>query len=177
MDAFEAVVAALLVRQGYWVQTSVKVELTKDEKVSIGRHSSPRWELDVVGYRGFDNQLLVMECKSFLDSVGVYYAHVCGPNPHARYKLFTEPHLRKVVLGRLEAQFVTAGFCAPSPRVRLGMAAGRIRPSDLEKVRAHFQEQDWLLWDHDGLKAELASLAKSGYENMVAAVVSKLLLR
>ena len=50
MDSFEAVVAAILNRQGYWTQTCVKVELTKSEKVEIGRHSSPRWELDVVAY-------------------------------------------------------------------------------------------------------------------------------
>jgi len=35
---------------GYWVRTSVKVDLTKEEKVQIGRPSSPRWELDIVGY-------------------------------------------------------------------------------------------------------------------------------
>ena len=28
----------------------MKVELTKEEKRLIGRHSSPRWELDIVGY-------------------------------------------------------------------------------------------------------------------------------
>ncbi len=177
MDAFESLVAALLVRRGYWVQTSVKVELTKDEKVAIGRHSSPRWELDVVGYRGQGNELAVIECKSFLDSVGVYYDHVCGPNPHARYKLFTEPKLRQIVLGRLEQQLVTAGFCAPNPRIRLGLAAGRIRPTDVQKVRKHFAAQDWILWDREWLKVELEQLSRSGYENMVAAVVSKLLLR
>jgi hypothetical protein len=59
MDSFEAVVAAIFQRQGYWTQTSVKVELTKAEKVAIKRPSSPRWELDVVGYRGASNELLV----------------------------------------------------------------------------------------------------------------------
>jgi len=37
---------------GFWVRTSVKVELTKEEKCLIGRHSSPQWELDIVSYNG-----------------------------------------------------------------------------------------------------------------------------
>jgi len=50
MNAFEALIALLLRRQGYWVQTSFKVKLTKAEKRRIGRPSSPRWELDLVAY-------------------------------------------------------------------------------------------------------------------------------
>jgi hypothetical protein len=71
MDAFEQLVSEILWMQGYWVRTSVKVCLTPDEKKAIGRPSCPRWELDVVGYRGGDNVIQVVECKSFLDSVGV----------------------------------------------------------------------------------------------------------
>lgn len=177
MDAFESVVAALLVRQGYWVQTSVKVELTKEQKREIGRPSSPRWELDIVGYRGRDNKLLVLECKSYLDSGGVFYKHVCGPAAHTRYKLFTEPLLRKVVLDRLIEQFVEAGFCASNPIIELGLAAGKIPSSDLKQIHEYFKAEGWALWDNGYLKKELELLSKSGYENTVTAVVSKLLLR
>ena len=48
MDAFEAVVGEVLRREGYWVQSPYRVDLTKQEKVEIGRPSSPRWELDIV---------------------------------------------------------------------------------------------------------------------------------
>ena len=51
MEAFEQVVSEILWMEGYWVRTSVKVELTKKDKISIGRPSSPRWELDIVAYR------------------------------------------------------------------------------------------------------------------------------
>jgi len=51
MDAFEHVIATILERDGFWVRTTFKVELTKEDKVAIGRPSSPRWELDVIGYR------------------------------------------------------------------------------------------------------------------------------
>jgi hypothetical protein len=55
MDAFEQVVSEILWMDGHWVRTSVKVDLAKEEKVLIGRPSSPRWELDIVGYSGRDN--------------------------------------------------------------------------------------------------------------------------
>jgi len=64
MDAFEQVVSEILWMSGFWVRTSVKVELTKEEKRLIGRHSSPRWELDIVGYSGRENLLRVVEFKS-----------------------------------------------------------------------------------------------------------------
>ena len=78
MDAFEKLVAEILWAEGHWVQTSVRVNLTKEEKVRIGRPSSPRWEIDVVGYRGRDNILQVVECKSYLDSRGVTAAALGG---------------------------------------------------------------------------------------------------
>lgn len=49
MDAFESVVATILEREGFWVRTSFKVRLTKDDKHAINRPSSPRWEIDVLG--------------------------------------------------------------------------------------------------------------------------------
>jgi hypothetical protein len=50
----------LLRRDGYWTATSVKVELTKEEKRKINRPSSPRWEIDVVAYKGSTNELLAV---------------------------------------------------------------------------------------------------------------------
>jgi hypothetical protein len=109
MDSFENVIATILQRQGYWTMTSVKVELSKAEKLRIGRHSSPRWELDVVAYSGLRNELLVVECKSYLDSSGVPRAAFDGLSALRadRFKLFSEPVLRNVVLSRLKKQLVT----------------------------------------------------------------------
>src|SRR5438132_7711673 len=127
MDSFENVVAAILQRKGYWTQTSVRVELTKPEKRAIGRYSSPRWELDVVAYKGSTNELLVVECKSFLDSYGVEVAAFNGSKPKGRkrYKLFFESKLRRVVFSRLAKQFIAQGSCAKKPRVQLCLAAGK----------------------------------------------------
>ena len=111
MDSFESIVAYVLERQGYWVRTSVKVELTKAEKVKIGRRTCPRWELDVVGYMGGKNKLLVLECKSFLNSSGVCVETFMGncPKDENRYKLFFDQNLRNTVLSRLETQLTESG--------------------------------------------------------------------
>jgi len=178
MDAFENVVAAILQRQGFWTLTSVKVELTKEEKRAIGRHSSPRWELDVVAYRGKDNEVRIVECKSFLDSPGVECTAFDGSNVEAqkRYKLFCEETLRKVVFARLSSQLVTAGFCPPTPKLRLCLAAGKIRGSETW-LQSHFEKKGWLLFGPEYIRTELRKLRDSGYENSVAAVVTKLLTR
>lgn len=178
MDSFEHVVAAILQRKGYWTQTCLKVELTSEDKASIGRKSSPRWELDVVGYRGHDNSLMVLECKSFLDSTGVQTRTFLGENEENEkyYKLFFEDATRQVVLARLCAQLVQKGFCAPEPTVRFGLAAGKIQ-GDESKLSAQFQAKGWDLWTPHHIRGELLKLAESSYEDSVASVVTKIVVR
>jgi len=178
MDSFETVVAAILQRKGYWTQTSVKVDLTKAEKRRIGRHSSPRWELDVVAYNGRANELLVVECKSFLDSSGVgcdVFQRKTRKGAK-RYKLFFEPKLRRVVLNRLRQQFVKAGFCASRPSVVLALAAGKVK-GDEAWLEQHFARNGWRFYGPGMLRNQLAALQESKYENNVATVVTKILLR
>lgn len=178
MDAFESVVASILQRQGFWTMTSVKVELTRAEKRAIGRPSTPRWELDVVAYSGARNELRAVECKSFLDSPGVECRAFDGTNAaaQARYKLFCEATLRRVVLKRLERQLASAGFCRPKPTIRLCLAAGKVR-GDEGWLQDHFDKKGWLLMGPSYIREQLKTLRDSGYENSVAAVVAKLLLR
>lgn len=180
MDAFEQVVSEILWMDGYWVRTSIKVDLTKAEKVSIGRPSSPRWELDIVGYRGRDNTLLVVGCKSYLDSRGVALRAFDGSDSKfaERFKLFSGDNLRNVVFGRLCKQLVECGACAPDATVKLCLACGRIATTaDREGLHEHFAEKGWDLWDEPWLREKLEIMSKRGYENQVSAVVSKLLLR
>lgn len=180
MDAFEQLVSEILWMEGYWVRTSVKVELTKEEKRLIGLPSSPRWELDIVAYNARDNLLRVVECKSYFDSVGVRASAFDGSNPdHAtRYKLFNKPELRRVVFNRLSLQLAQAGACRDAPEVHLSLACGKVRnEGDRAAIRAHFAEQGWDFWDEAWLRERLQRMASQGYENQVSAVVAKLLLR
>jgi hypothetical protein len=180
VDAFESLVASLLEREGFWVRSSFKVELTKAEKQAIGRHSSPRWEIDLVAYKGASNELRLVECKSYLDSRGVTRRGFDGSDAvrAARYKLFNEPVLRNVVTTRLTSQLLACGAIAPDPKVTLCLAAAKIAtPSDREWLQHHFSASGWLLWDDKAIAAALVQMAAGGYENQVAAVVAKVLLR
>jgi hypothetical protein len=180
MDVFEQVVSEILWIEGFWVRTSVKVDLTKEEKVRIGRPSSPRWELDIVGYGGRDNTLRVGECKSYLDSRGVALKAFDGTDTKSaeRYKLFSDDNLRAVVFERLRQQLAECGACASDATVKLCLACGRIPTNaDHEGLQKHFTQKGWELWNEKWLREKLQLMSERGYENQVSAVVAKLLLR
>ena len=42
MDYFESIVKTLLENEGYWTRQSYKVNVTKEEKRQIGKHTIPR---------------------------------------------------------------------------------------------------------------------------------------
>lgn len=176
MDAFESLMESLLRREGYWTATSVKVELTRQQKIAIGRPSSPRWELDLVAYKARSNELLVVECKSYLDSRGVTFRR--GQfEPAQRYKLFTEPKLRQVILRALEAQLVKSGACRPRPKTKLGLAAGRVASgTDREALEMFFRKHGWELFDDARIRGMLHRTKDADYENDVALVATKILL-
>ncbi len=180
MDAFESLVALLLERDGYWTATGVKVDLTKAEKRRIERPTSPRWEVDVVGYKGSANEILVVECKSYLDSRGVRFEAFDGSSEKLarRYKLFNDATLRRTVFRRLGVQLEKAGSCAPSPRIKLGLAAGKVATeTDRGKLQKLFDKRGWLFFDEEWLFRGMTKLAESRYENEVATIAAKLLLR
>ncbi|MFN7843512.1 MAG: hypothetical protein ACK5YR_25645 [Pirellula sp.] len=178
MDSFESIVATILERDGFWVRTSMKVELTKAEKREIDRPSSPRWEIDVVGYRAGDNLLRVVECKSYLDSGGVNISAFDTTSKFSgRFKLFNEPTTREVVFRRLVAQLVASKAITPNPKIELCLAAGKIVNGNVDPIRSHFQAMGWLLFDPEWLRQKLLNIAADGYDNAIAAVTAKLLLR
>jgi len=167
----------LLRHQGYWTTPSFKVELTKEDKRRIGRPSSPRWELDLIAYKPSVNEILAIECKSLLDSTGVVFRNGRF-EPEKHYKLFSEKLLRSVVLKRLVRQLKQTGSCIDIPKVRLCLASGKIAgKTDRDGLISHFERNDWKLFDPEWVFQKLSEAAKKGYENDVAFIVSKLLLR
>ena len=178
MDAFETVVGTILEREGFWVRTAFKIEITKEEKRRIERPSSPRWELDVVGYRPADNVLRVVECKSYLDSRGVSMdAFSVGKKFAGRFKLFNEDTTRTVVLERLVTQLLAGKLIRPKPTVELCLAAGKIVDRDVDEIELLFKQKGWRLFGPKWLEEQLSFIASEGYENAVAAVTAKLILR
>jgi hypothetical protein len=176
MHAFEELIAEILEANGYWVRHSFKVDLTKQEKVSIGRPSSPRWEIDILAYRAPENRVLAVECKSYLDSPGVDLTDLQGGRYATRYKLFTEPQLREVVFQRLAADLIAKKLCLGQPAIQLALAAGRLR-SDPARLRTYFDDNGWLLFDPQWVRAQLEASVDVSYANSVAVMVAKLLLR
>ena len=144
MNSFEEVVGAILSAKGFWVRHSFKVDLSKEEKRQIGKPSSPRWELDIVAYKGATNEIFAVECKSYLDSPGVRFHDLSGSKQKnsRRYKLFNDLTLRNVVLSRLTAQLREAGSCPSKPTIRLCLAASRIASdADREQLYSYFVEK------------------------------------
>jgi hypothetical protein len=177
MDAFETVISTLLRREGYWTIPNFKVELTKKDKQQIGRPSSPRWEIDLIAYNGLTNEVLAVECKSYLDSLGVVFRHGHFDTPKV-YKLFVDDPLRKVVLHRLARQLERIKACRPKPKIQLCLAAGKIaKRSNLPELKAHFAANKWQLFDPEWITDRLKEAGHSGYENDVTFVVTKLLER
>jgi hypothetical protein len=62
--SFEQLVSEILWMKGYWVRTSVKVDLKKEKKREGGRPSSPRWEPEILAYSGRVNLLRVIDAKA-----------------------------------------------------------------------------------------------------------------
>ncbi len=180
MDAFETLMATLLEREGYWVRSSFKVELTKGEKRAIDRPSAARWELDLVAYNARENKILVIECKSYFDSQGVSMKYFAKEDTvyTRRAKLFNSKKLKRIVLARMKKQMVKDGLCNESSEVQLCLATGKISSdSEREKVNALFNKKGWLLYDDEWIAEKVKAFASLGYENDVAAVVAKIILR
>jgi hypothetical protein len=176
LDSFESLVATILRTDGYWVHPSFKVELTREDKRAIELPSSPRWELDLVAYKGATNEITVVECKSYLDQRGVQFsAFQHGAKLSERFKLFTNDKIREMVLTKLREQLETRGLCPPHPNIKLALATGKIAsPLDRTNLRQHFAKFGWLLLDDEWLYENLERLARLGYENDVGVMVAKL---
>lgn len=178
MNAFESLVGQLMEREGYWIRSNYKVNLTKEEKQAIGRPSSPRWEIDLVGYNPVANVLRIIECKSYLDSTGVRARdfNEGGQFNANRYKLFTDRELRSVVLEAIVRQLSEVGACSPEPRIELCLVAGKTATAkDKAAIVELFEVQGWHFFDVAWIRGCLQRMATDGYENSVASVVAKLL--
>jgi hypothetical protein len=91
MDHFESIIATLLEDEHYWVRRSFKIDVTREEKRQVGKHSIPRPEIDLLALGFSRNEVIAFEVKSFLDSPGVRLADLQMEHEvqEGRYKLFT----------------------------------------------------------------------------------------
>jgi hypothetical protein len=179
MDSFENLISGIFSKQGFWVKQGFKVNLTKNDKKLISRPSSPRWEIDLVAYKPKNNELFVIECKSYLDSHGVSSnSFGIGTQSKDHYKLFNDNNLRKVVFRRLKKEMLKSGLCREGLKIKFCLVAGKIRSKfDLENLKTLFNKNKWLLFDDAWIRKELLRVSELGYEDDVGTITAKLLLR
>ncbi len=181
MDHFESIISTLLEAEHYWVRKSFKVTLTKQEKRLVGKHSIPRPEIDLLALDFSKNEVIAFEAKSYLDSQGVKLADL--QKEHAiqegRYKLFTSPKYRALVLKKLLQNLVDCGMANLETKITLGLAAGKVYQKQSEPMREFMKQKDWIFWSPEDIKRKIEALAepKRGYENDPAIITAKILMR
>lgn len=177
MNAFEDIVRRYLEVQGYWVRQSVKVEITKAQKVEIGTPSMPRPEIDLVAFNAKKNELVLIEAKSYLDSYGVYYEAIADPKDEgaARYKLFTNETFQRIVTEALVDQYMKCGLIRNRVKVNYGLAAGHIHQGHEKPIAEYFRENRWMLITPQQLREFVEQCATKGWEDDVVTMTAKLL--
>lgn len=86
--------------------------------------------------------------------------------------------LREVVLAALVRKLEIKKKIAPRPQVVLALATGkRASVCDRDAMSKHFADNGWRLFDEDWIRTELRSVVSDGYENDMALVVTKLLMK
>ena len=155
--------------------------MTKEEKVKVGRPKMPGYELDLVAYKGKQNEILVVECKSYFDSPGVHAEGFENPKSRKakRYKLFNDRVLWKTVRRALCRRLVKDGRCGSRPKVRLCLAAGHVvNPEHRTRIKKIFdRHKNWELMDDHEIAQKIKNLASRGYMNNEAVMVAKILER
>ena len=179
MDHFENIIKTLFEHEGYWIRQSFKVNVTKQEKRDIGKHSIPRPEIDLLAFNQNENHIHAMEAKSYLDSHGVRFDELAKIHeiPEGRYKLFTCKNYREIVFNRLKQDLIAAKMANKETTITLGLVAGNVYQSRSDDIRNLFDENGWLFWSPEDVRDKVNALALLGYENEPSIITAKILMR
>jgi hypothetical protein len=179
VDHFEAIIRTLLEADHYWVQSSFKVDLIQQEKRDIGKPSIPRPEIDLLALNFAQNEVRVVEAKSFLDSPGVRLEDLEMEHdvPDGRYKLFTSERYRTIVFKRLVSQLCTNGMANAATRILLVLAAGKVYKGQTAAIQELFRKKGFIFLPPEEIKVKVTALAERAYENDPAIITAKILMR
>jgi len=179
MDYFESIIKTILEYEGYWVRQSFKINVTKEEKRQIGKHTIPRPEVDILAYKPSNNNLLVIEAKSYFDNPGVRLDDLQKEyeKPEGGYKLFTCENYRKIVFNRLKKDLIKIGMVNQDTNISLGLAAGNVFQNKSNEINEYFISKKWLFISPEDIKEKVTNLATMGYENEPAVITAKILTR
>lgn len=181
MNAFEDIVALCLEEKDYWVRQHVKVHaITPEDKRKLKRYSMPTPEIDIVALNVKDNELLLVEVKSLLDSYGVWYEAVAGTDPKKErtrgYRLFWDSEYREVISQRLREEYFKRGLINETTRIMYALAAGKMRSSEEAAIRAYFEasERNFRLFTPTDIKDMVKNFSSKGWEDNLVVMTAKL---
>ena len=205
MEAFESLCEILLRQVGYWVIPGIYVGLSQHDKDSLDEtialpslgqrvfKSFPRTQLDLVAYKPAKNELLIIECKSFLDSSGIatgsfpYFRSAAVNQPASKkevgrfkqYKLFQHPEYFAAVSKQLISNLTSMGMLSQTsvPSVHLMLACGRLADASSTQIRNEFRIRGWRFAGPRIIVRGLSRLRNLGYHNDPIVMTAKLLLR
>ncbi len=180
MNAFENIVTQYLESEGYWVRQSVKVEISKEDKRALDLPTMPRPEIDLVALDVKENELLLIEVKSLLDSYGVYFEAVSDEKDELaeRYRLFTNSKFREIVTKRLREEYLKQGLINEDTKINYALAAGNIHSLTAEsKISDYFSQKGWKLFTPGQIKDKIKELSQKGWEDNLVTITAKLILR
>ena len=180
MNAFENIITQYLEEKGYWVRQSVKVDISKEDKRALDLPTMPRPEIDLVALNVKENELLLIEVKSLLDSYGVYFEAVSDENDELakRYRLFTNSKFRDIITKRLREEYLKQGLINERTTINYALAAGNIHSSaDESKIRDYFSRGGWKLFSPKEIKEKVVELSEKRWEDNLVTMTAKLILR
>lgn len=178
MNAFETIVKVFLEEKGYWVRQSVKVRISKADKVALGLPSMPTPEVDLVALNVKENELLLVEAKSLLGSYGVYYEAVADEKDvlAERYRLFTNRKFREVVTKALRENYLERGLINEKTKINYALAAGHIHSGNEPSILEYFSDNGWKLFSPSEIKETVKQLSKKVWQDDLIAMTAKLIV-
>lgn len=179
MDAFELIIGQLLEEEKFWIRHCVKINLLPEEKRLIGKHSTPRPEIDIIAFDVRSNTIFLLEVKSYLDSPGVCYEDIVKEQEQqeGRYKILTSKNYGKVLSERLLRDWKEKGVINADTKVNFGLIAGKIYKNKESELGEYIKSKGWLFWGPTIIKKKMTALADKDYENNAVTIAAKLLLR
>lgn len=178
LESFEHIVGVFLEQQEYWVRHSVKIELSKEERKKLGKKmiNTPRPEIDIVAYQPEEDELILIEVKSFLDSDGVKINDLSGKKSREkkRYKLLNDKKYQKLITDSLTRQFLKKRLIKESTKIKYGLAAGKVQPKSESKITDWLNHNGYKYFSPEKIKNTIRNLAHAGWLDDIVTMTAKL---
>jgi hypothetical protein len=127
-----------------------------------------------------ENELLLIEVKSLLDSHGVWYEAVSGDDKKfaERYRLFNNDKFRDILTKKLREEYLERGLINKSTKINYALAAGHIHSSGDElKIRDYLSRRGWKLFSPKEIKEKIVELSEKGWEDNLVTITAKSILK